>query len=481
MALAIVVDNTKKKSDLFKKDVWKFEELGVKTSITKSEYQINFSLISQYWLKNATKKFINLMALTRSHGTLIEYVASLKYLSKTLKNHSHSNSEKDISRELILCYMTDLKKAGLSNATRKKRILNIKLFIELATRESWLNIENSNIIYSEDMPRVPKPLPRFIPESVMTQLNQHINLFEPSVMRLLLVLQECGMRISELLTLKWNCLIADNDGDYFLYTNQAKMNKEHTIPITVETYNVFKEQMEYVISIYGNSCEWLFPMELKSSSNKKNLRAGMPYKTRTIIEQINRVADKAKIIGDNGKIFHFTTHMFRHTVGTRMINNGVPQHIIQRYLGHETPTMTSTYAHIMDSTMKREFIKFKGVMVDVAGNIVDSESIARDISLGADNVDAQWLKRHISAQALPNGLCAMPVVQTCDKANACLTCGNFRTDSRYLDQHKEQLERTCSILDTAKQKGWTRQIEMTEKLKQNLIKIIEPLEAHNDA
>ena len=67
MALAIVVDNTKKKSDLFKKDVWKFEELGVKTSITKSEYQINFSLISQYWLKNATKKFINLMALTRSH------------------------------------------------------------------------------------------------------------------------------------------------------------------------------------------------------------------------------------------------------------------------------------------------------------------------------------------------------------------------------------------------------------------------------
>ena len=78
MALAIVVDNTKKKSDLFKKDVWKFEELGVKTSITKSEYQINFSLISQYWLKNATKKFINLMALTRSHGTLIEYVASLK-------------------------------------------------------------------------------------------------------------------------------------------------------------------------------------------------------------------------------------------------------------------------------------------------------------------------------------------------------------------------------------------------------------------
>lgn len=131
--------------------------------------------------------------------------------------------------------------------------------------------------------------------------------------------------------------------------------------------------------------------------------------------------------------------------------------------------------------MKREFAKFKGSMVDVTGNVVDEESIARDISQGANNVDAQWLKRHISAQALPNGLCAMPVVQSCDKANACLICGNFRTDARYLDQHKEQLERTCSILDAAKQNGWTRQIEMNEKLKQNLLNIIEPLEAQNDA
>ena len=130
--------------------------------------------------------------------------------------------------------------------------------------------------------------------------------------------------------------------------------------------------------------------------------------------------------------------------------------------------------------MKREFAKFKGSMVDVTGNVVDEESIARDISQCANNVDAQWLKRHISAQALPNGLCAMPVVQSCDKANACLTCGNFRTDVRYLDQHKEQLERTCSILDAAKQNGWTRQIEMNEKLKQNLLNIIEPLEAQND-
>jgi integrase len=41
-----------------------------------------------------------------------------------------------------------------------------------------------------------------------------------------------------------------------------------------------------------------------------------------------------------GKLFRFRVHEFRHTVGTRMIRNGVKQHHVQRYLGHESPEMT---------------------------------------------------------------------------------------------------------------------------------------------
>ncbi|MBK5222747.1 MAG: tyrosine-type recombinase/integrase [Acidimicrobiia bacterium] len=32
-----------------------------------------------------------------------------------------------------------------------------------------------------------------------------------------------------------------------------------------------------------------------------------------------------------------TAHQFRHTLGTRLINQGVPQHVIQRLLGHASP------------------------------------------------------------------------------------------------------------------------------------------------
>lgn len=481
MSLAVVLNKSNENTNFFDKDIWTFAEIGVATPITKSDYQVSFKGITQEWLKSATKKFIKLMALTRTYSVLLHYATSMKYFSYAIEQFGDSGTEADITRELAISYMSHLKSKGLSADTRKKRILNVKLFIEMAIREKWLNIPNGMIFYAEDIPKMPKSLPRFIPESVMTQLNHNIDKFEPTIMRLLLVLQECGMRISEIATLKRDCLISDSDGDYFLKTQQSKMNKEHSIPISQETYQVIMEQLRYVDDCYGRSCEWVFPMERVNRCGRRNSGASKPYKTKTIIAQLNNVAKIAHITGDNGQVFHFTTHMFRHTVGTRMINNGVPQHIVQRYLGHESPNMTSTYAHVMDSTMKREFAKFKGGMVDVAGNVVDEESVARDISQGADNVDAQWLKRHISAQALPNGLCAMPALQSCDKANACLTCGNFRTDARYLDQHKEQLERTCSILDTAKQNGWTRQIEMNEKLKQNLLNIIEPLEAQNDA
>lgn len=82
-----------------------------------------------------------------------------------------------------------------------------------------------------------------------------------------------------------------------------------------------------------------------------------------------------------------------------MINNGVPQHIVQRYLG-ETPKMTMRYAQIHDQTLKAELAKFQGKIVDITGQVFDSEK------LEVEPNDWQWFKRNIQAQALPNGSCA---------------------------------------------------------------------------
>lgn len=42
-----------------------------------------------------------------------------------------------------------------------------------------------------------------------------------------------------------------------------------------------------------------------------------------------------------------------------MINNGVPQHTVQKFLGHESPEMTSRYTHIFDETLKKNLLNLK--------------------------------------------------------------------------------------------------------------------------
>ncbi|WP_201789078.1 hypothetical protein [Scytonema hofmannii] len=45
--------------------------------------------------------------------------------------------------------------------------------------------------------------------------------------------------------------------------------------------------------------------------------------------------------------------------------------------------------------------------------------------------------------------------------------------------HKQELENTNKVIKKAKDHGWERQIEMNEKVKRNLEKIISSLESEN--
>ncbi|NET54438.1 MAG: tyrosine-type recombinase/integrase, partial [Merismopedia sp. SIO2A8] len=165
-------------------------------------------------------------------------------------------------------------------------------------------------------------------------------------------------------------------------------------------------------------------------------------------------------------------HQFRHTVATRMINSGVAQHYVQRYLGHETSQMTQHYAHLHDQTLQKAFAKYHGKTVDVEGKVY--QPTEKEV----ESTELQWFRQNIQAQALPNGSCALPTVaHSCPHANACLTCTHFRTSAEHLDGHKKELEQTEKILEKAKENNWKRQIEMNEKVARNLRNIINSLES----
>ena len=178
---------------------------------------------------------------------------------------------------------------------------------------------------------------------------------------------------------------------------------------------------------------------------------------------LKELAKERNITDENGKIWNFQAHQFRHTIGTNMVNTGVPLVMIKKYLGHESCRMTEVYAHIHDQTLKKEYLKFQESFVNTQGE--------------SELLEAQWLKKNIASQALPNGLCALPTAQQkCPHANACLTCANFRTSKDHLDKHKTQLKQTMQLIKDAEANNCNRIVEMNTGVVKSLKRIINKLE-----
>jgi len=461
-------------------DVWFFggEELTLQGG--SDAIKINFSEISPAWLKRSAKDYIKACHATKSSATLIANLHAIKMFGQDICAVEVELKPSDIDRPFMEKMLYKWSNRKLKWSTRKRRLASLRQYIEWCEDTGSLEFGAVRLIRDSDYPKSEGRLPKFIPEIVMTQLNQHLDLLHPHVMRFFLVLQEVGMRISECCALPFDCIYPDGQGDYFIKYYQFKMKKDHVVPISRELTAVIQEQQRAVRDEFGKPLDLLFPTpKIQLGGKRAYPRAGLAWSRGTLIKNLNTLAQTSNITGPDGSVYHFSYHKFRHTTATRMINNGVPQHIVQRYLGHETPTMTSTYAHIMDETLKKEFAAFQGKMVDIHGKIYNPEDVAITLAEGLepDDIDAQWLKKNIAVQSLPNGLCSLPVVQgSCPHANACLSCPNFRTDHRYLPQHRDQLAKTEKIIAACKANGWQRQLEMNESVKSSLVKIIEPLE-----
>jgi integrase len=444
----------------FAKDVWDVRRMGVVGSPLHSDYSLSFVNLTQPWLRTAAKHFVRHTIVTTSYRNAKGRLGALKRFSAYLAQVRPGIEPQAVDRSLMVAYLAHIHTLGMAPATVGVWLVALRSFFELCTREGWAAVPERALVYREDFPRQEHPLPRFIAEDVLQQLNAHLDELRPVYWRMTLMLEECGMRISEACSLPLECLSRDPEGDYFLRYHQPKMRKELQIPISRELATTLQEQQRAVHEQWGAGVTWLFP-------NRK----GGPVTPRGYRVAINELAYRHRVRDATGALFRVHPHGFRHTVGTRMINNDVPQHVVQQFLGHESPSMTARYAHIHDATMKRKLAEYRGKVVDITGKVV--EGAGPPISS-----DALWLKRNILAQALPNGVCRLPIQQgECPHANACLTCVHFGTSGKYLAVLTEQLVQTDRILETAHAQGWTRQAEMNQRVRQNLITVISTLEA----
>ena len=151
-----------------------------------------------------------------------------------------------------------------------------------------------------------------------------------------------------------------------------------------------------------------------------NRNGDRPYSGNTLRNLLTDLAVRLDVRDSTGALVDFNrTHRFRHTVATGLLNTGVPLHVLQRYLGHLTPTMSMTYAQTLQSTAEAEFLRYRKITADGREIEVDPR----------DLYDMLELDRRTD-RILPNGYCLLPPRQACGKGNACLTCDKFAPTRR---------------------------------------------------
>ncbi len=372
------------------KDVWDLRTLGLAINPTQTNYHLNFTLITQPWLRELAKEFMKYNMAVHSPGDCVAKLQTLRIFSQFLVHHPWCSIH-TINRALIvefIGYVGDLK-GGIG--WKNHVLVNLRTILE--TCAYHLNMQalpKERLILDEDLAKKPKAAPRDIPHEVLEQLREHLDSLPTTTLRMVTILLECGMRISELCTLPLDCLICDDKHEWYLRFYQMKGKQEHVIPLVEnKVIGTIQAQQEEMRAVWGHACPYLF------ASSHSPLR---PHQQQSFRRSLNRWAMEQNICDRNKKLWRFQAHQFRHTVGMRLLNEDVPLDVISRLLGHHSLTMTQVYASVRGARLREvlERASLKRRTVNYRGQIVKGDERAND-------PDAQLLRKGVRGQTLPVG------------------------------------------------------------------------------
>lgn len=454
-------------------DLWVAARLGI--TVRRQPHQIRFDQIAQPWLRDAVKSWIRLrLGSGNGFGTAGVDVRSMIWFSGFLAERlPGAADERTLRRSHIEAYLGWLMASHLAGHTSSTYLTCLRTFLEASRRHGWLPGLGADVnLYHDDLPRRPRPLPRYIEEFVMSQLEAPENLDrlpDHSTRSLVVVLIETGLRANDACALSFDALVEDSGGGPCLRYLNAKMRAEQLVPLSAAGATAVRDQQAHLRQRWPEGPPVLFPAP---HSNPDGVR---PFSYGTLRGRLAHWQDTIDLRDQTGQSVRVSAHRFRHTLGTRLINQGVPQHVIQRLLGHASPQMTARYATLHDTTIRQAFDAYWSQRVNLLGERIgfDPEALT---------ADAEWVKHNLDRvqASLPNGYCGRPPQQDCPHPNACLTCPDFQTTPDFLDVHRRQRTETRTLLATADTDGRFRLAANHRQVLTNLDRVITALEVIED-
>lgn len=258
-------------------------------------------------------------AYRRDLSAFLEFCASLGAAELTQIQRTHLNS-----------YILDLREKKYLPPSVIRKIASLRGFFK------WLcasEICAQNPTLTLEQPKTPRKLPKVMTVSeIETILRENLTKTEQLIVELL---YGCGLRVSELVNLKTNCI--DLNANYLKCS--GKGSKERLVPLGSKAKEALKEyfiQRDFFVQKFNIDNKIL----LISDSGR--------FLTRQDI--YNFIHDLGKKINKN-----ISPHTLRHSFATHLLENGADLRIVQELLGHSDVSTTQLYTHISKKRLKEVY------------------------------------------------------------------------------------------------------------------------------
>ncbi|KYC54329.1 MAG: putative tyrosine recombinase XerC-like protein [Candidatus Methanofastidiosum methylothiophilum] len=252
----------------------------------------------------------------QSKNTIRNYSYTLSNFFDFIGKNPESVTESDIKR-----YMIYLK--------NEKNATNRTIHRHLNALRSFFRYQNLSIADKVMLPKLSKPLPKFLTKEEMALL-----LGAPDKLRdkcIIRILYSTGLRVSELVKLNKNDIKTES-----IHVVSGKGSKDRIVFVDSKT----REMIEEYLSQRKDNNEALF-----ISTHDERISP------RTIQWTIKKYA---KECGIDKKV---TPHVLRHSFATHMLEGDADIVVIKELLGHSNLSTTQIYTHITDERRKKVYEK----------------------------------------------------------------------------------------------------------------------------